>query len=141
MISDFKFSYNIKDSCFSFIASNSSSSSTDVNTWHVHLGHNGQDRMNHLTMDDLFGQFGNINLPICEQCLARKSTRKHFGKKTKAEFPLQLIHSDICERMATRAMHGASYSITFIDDYSRYGVVYLMSYKSKALSFFRFFFY
>lgn len=84
---DTEFNYNIDDSCFSLMAYNSSSSSIDVNTWHAHLGHNGQDRMNHLIRDDLFGQFTNINLPMCEHCLVGKSTRKHFGQKTKAKFP------------------------------------------------------
>ena len=35
--------------------------------------------------------------------------------------------------MNVRARHGASYFITFIDDYTRYGHVYLISLKSQAL--------
>ena len=56
---------------------------------------------------------------------------------TRAEFPLQLIHSDVCSPMNVRARHGAYYFITFIDHYSRYGLVYLISYKSEALSCFK----
>ena len=48
-----------------------------------------------------------------------------------------LIHSDICGPMNVRARHGAWYFITFIDDYSRYGYVYLISHKSEALECFR----
>nr|XP_009783587.1 PREDICTED: uncharacterized protein LOC104232161 [Nicotiana sylvestris] len=36
--------------------------------------------------------------------------------------------------MNIRARHGAIYFITFIDDFTRYGYVYLISHKSEALS-------
>ena len=36
-----------------------------------------------------------------------------------------------------RARHGASYFITFIDDCTRFGHVYLISHKSEALDCFR----
>ena len=39
--------------------------------------------------------------------------------------------------MNVRARHGSFYFITFIDDYTRYGHVYLISHKSKALDCFK----
>jgi hypothetical protein len=60
-------------------------------------------------------------------------TKKQFGTGTKYEFPLQLIHSDICGPMNVRVRHGGRYFITFIDDYTRYGHVYLIYHKSEAL--------
>ena len=39
--------------------------------------------------------------------------------------------------MNVRAKHGASYFITFIDDYSRFDHIYLISNKSKVLDYFR----
>ena len=39
--------------------------------------------------------------------------------------------------MNVRARHGGFYFITFIDDYTRYGHVYLISRKSEALDCFR----
>ena len=39
--------------------------------------------------------------------------------------------------MNVRARHGGFYFITFIDDYTRYGHVYLISYKFEALDCFR----
>ena len=39
--------------------------------------------------------------------------------------------------MNVRARHGDSYFITFIDDFTRYGHVYLISHKSEALDCFR----
>ena len=39
--------------------------------------------------------------------------------------------------MNVRAKHGASYFITFIADYSRFGHIYLISNKAKELDYFR----
>ena len=39
--------------------------------------------------------------------------------------------------MNVRARHGGFYFITFIDDYTRYGHVYLISHKFEALDCFR----
>ena len=95
-------------------------SDVDSVVWHARLGHIGQDTMNRLARDDLLGQIDKINLPTCEHCLAEKSTRKPFGKATRASIPLQLVHSDICGPMNVRTRHGATYFITFIDDFRSY---------------------
>ena len=73
------------------------------------------------------------NLPTCEPCLAGKACRKPFGKAKRASHVLDVIHSDICGPMNVKARHGAYYFLTFIDDYSRYGSIYLLVYRSKAL--------
>jgi hypothetical protein len=72
-------------------------------------------------------------LPICEHCLAGKATRLLFSKVKRASSPLQLIHSDICDPMNVRARHGGNYFIIFIDDFTRFDHVYLISHKSEAL--------
>ncbi|KAL0284949.1 UNVERIFIED_CONTAM: Retrovirus-related Pol polyprotein from transposon TNT 1-94 [Sesamum angustifolium] len=83
------------------------------------------------------GSLAKVNLPVCEPCMAGKACRKPFGKAKKATRPLELVHSDICGPMNVRARHGAFYFLTFIDDYSRYGSVYLLSHRSKALECFK----
>ena len=72
-------------------------------------------------------------MPICEHCLAGKATRLSFGRAKRASIPLQLIHLDICGPMNVRARHEGNYFITFIDDFTRFGHVYLISHKSEAL--------
>ena len=89
--------------------------------------------MNRLAKEGLLGNLNKVELSTCEHCLVGKTTRKPFGKGTRAEFPLQLIHSDICGPMNVRARHGAVYFITYIDDFTRYGYIYLISHKSQAL--------
>ena len=64
-------------------------------TWHARLGHIGQERMNILAKENLLGQLSKVDMSTCEYCLAGKTTRKPFGKGTRAETPLKLIHLDI----------------------------------------------
>jgi transposase InsO family protein len=105
--------------------------------WHARLGHIGQDRMTRLARERLLVLLAKVNLPTCEHSLAGRSTRKPFGKGIRATIPLELIHSDVCGPMNVRARHGASYFITFIDDFTCYGHVYVVFHKSKALDCFR----
>ena len=94
--------------------------------WHARLGHIGQDRLNRLARAGLLGSLAKVELPTCEHCLVGKATRLPFGKAKRAISPLQLIHSDICGPLNMRARHGADYFITFIDDFTRFGHVYLI---------------
>uniref|UniRef100_A0A2N9G9I0 Integrase catalytic domain-containing protein n=1 Tax=Fagus sylvatica TaxID=28930 RepID=A0A2N9G9I0_FAGSY len=106
-------------------------------TWHARLGHIGKDRMTRLAREGLLGSLAKVDLPICEPCLAGKACRKPFGKAVRATQPLELIHSDICGPMNVKARHGASYFLTFIDDYTRYGYVQLIAHRYEALDCFK----
>ena len=52
---------------------------------------------------------------------------------------LGLIHSDVCGPLSSTARGGYQYFITFIDDFSRYGYVYLMKHKSESFEMFKIF--
>ena len=93
--------------------------------------------MDRLAKEGLLGQIEKVNLSTCENCLAGKMARKPFGKRTRAELLLQLIHYDICGPMNIRAWHGDVYFINFIDDYTYFGHVYFIFHKSEALECFR----
>ena len=122
-------SYN--NNSFSYVTS---SSNNEINTitWYARLGHIGQERMYRLARKGMLGPLTKIEFPICENCLARKITRKPFNKEIRAKKPLHLIYFDICGPMNVKAKRGALYFITFIDDYSRFDHVYLISHKSEA---------
>ena len=89
--------------------------------------------MNRLAKEGFLGPFEKVNLLTCPNCLEGKMARKPFGKAIRAQIPLQLVHSEVCGPMNVRAKHGASYYITFIDDFTRFGYVYLIFHKSEAL--------
>jgi hypothetical protein len=50
---------------------------------------------------------------------------------------LALIHTDVCGPMSTCTRNSDRYFITFTDDYSRYGYVYLMRHKSESFEKFK----
>ena len=45
---------------------------------------------------------------------------------------LELVHSDVCGPFNVQALGGHEYFVTFIDDCSRYGYVYLMYHKYET---------
>ena len=66
----------------------------------------------------------------CESCLLGKMTKDPFtGHSERANELLDLIHTD--------ARGGYKYFITFTDDFSRYGYVYLMRHKSESFEMFK----
>ena len=95
--------------------------------------------MARLAREGLLGPLTKVDLPICEPCLAGKACRKPFGKAMRATQPLKLIHSNICGPMNIKAHHGASYFLTFIDDYTQYGYVQLIADRYEALDCFKHF--
>ena len=75
---------------------------------------------------------------ICEGCQLGKLHRSPFhSSKTRTSKPLELIHSDICGPFQIETPGKKRYFITFIDDYSRYTMVYLLQNKSQALDKFK----
>ena len=84
------------------------------------------------------GQFDLESIDTCESCLVGKMIKVPFTKKgERASDLLGLIHSDVCGPMSTCARGGFQYFITFTDDYSRYGYVYLMRHKSESFEKFK----
>ncbi|GJT18974.1 retrotransposon protein, putative, ty1-copia subclass [Tanacetum coccineum] len=72
----------------------------------------------------------------------------HISKMTRKSFPhrperatdlLGIIHTDVCGPLRHVSRQGASYFITFTDDYSRYGYVYLLKHKHEVFETFKVF--
>lgn len=71
--------------------------------------HIGQDKFVRLAREGLLGSLAKVNMPICEPCLEGKAYKKPFGKAKKANFSLDLVHSDIYGFINVRAHYDASY--------------------------------
>ena len=98
----------------------------------------GEEIVHKLHKDGYLDLFDYELFATCESCLAGKMTNSPFnGTRERATELLELIHTDVCGPMSTQARGGFSYFITFTDDFSRYGHVYLMKYKSEAFEKFR----
>ncbi|PKI73573.1 hypothetical protein CRG98_006021 [Punica granatum] len=59
------------------------------------------------------------------------------GKGERASDLMALIHTDVCGPVNKLARGGYLYFITFTDDFSRFGYVYLMKYKSESFEKFK----
>ena len=65
-------------------------------------------------------------------------TRTPFsGTMEQATDLLEIIHTDVCVPMNIEARGRYRYFLTFIDDLSRYGYIYLMKHKSETFEKFK----
>ncbi|PPZ39278.1 hypothetical protein C5P26_25735, partial [Escherichia coli] len=86
----------------------------------------------------ILSSLGSEPTPTCESCLQGKMTRSPFvGQGLRAENILELIHSDVCGPFKEMARGGFHYFITFTDDKSRFGYLYLMKYKHESFEKFK----
>ena len=72
------------------------------------------------------------NLGICVDCIKGKHTKHTSKKKTTRSTQLnEIIHTGIFEPHEVLFVDKEKYFITFIDDFSRYGYIYLLHKKKK----------
>ena len=104
----------------------------------MRLGHINLNRIIRLVSDRPLSDLKVNNLPTCESYLEGKMTKRSFTTKGKrATECLGLIHTDVCGPMSIQDKGGYEYFITFTDDYSRFGYVYLIRHKSNAFDMFK----
>ncbi|GJT34435.1 retrotransposon protein, putative, ty1-copia subclass [Tanacetum coccineum] len=84
--------------------------------WHCRLGHISKKRIEKLQHDGLLN-----------------------STDIKAKDLLRLIHTDVCGPFKTMSRKGASYFVTFTDDFSPYGYVYLLKHKHQVFETFKVF--
>jgi GAG-pre-integrase domain/Integrase core domain len=115
-----------------------SSRESETFIWHHRLGHINETRIKKLQEVGLLGCFDLESITTCESCLSGKMTKAHFTKKSeRSKDLLGLVHSDVCGPMSISARDGSRYFVTFTDDFSRYGYVYLMRHKSESFEKFK----
>src|SRR4051794_10407633 len=106
--------------------------------WHCRLGHIGMKRMKKLHSDGLLESLDFESHDRCEACLMGKMTKTPFtGVMERATELLKIIHIDVCGPMSVASCGGYRYVLTFMDDLSRYGYIYLMKHKSETFEKFK----
>ena len=60
-----------------------------------------------------------------------------FGTMERETNLLEIKHTDVCRPMSIKAHGGYHYFLTFTDDLSRYGYIYLMKHKSEIVERFK----
>ena len=82
--------------------------------------------------------FNFLDLSVCEHCLYGKQTQSpHKRVSTQKSETLTLMHSDVCDPLPTLSMGGASYFVTFIDDFSHKVWAYMLKIKDGILLIFQ----
>jgi len=105
--------------------------------WHKRLGHISKERIERLVSSGILDPLDFSDFKICVECIKGKQTNiRKFGAKRSLDI-LEVIHTDICGPFPTASWNGQRYFITFTDDYSRYGYLYLIHEKSQALDVFK----
>ncbi|KAK2451623.1 putative mitochondrial protein [Trifolium repens] len=101
--------------------------------WHFRLGHLSTARLS-----ALHSKFPYIDVDhkgICDVChLARHKKLPFSPSFNKASAPYELLHVDIWGPIGTLSIHGYSYFLTIVDDYSRYTWLCLLKHKSETRS-------
>ena len=106
--------------------------------WHCRLGHIGVKRMKKLHKDGFSESLGYESFDACVPCLLGKMTKTPFSRTMeRATDLLEVIHTDVCALMCVDALGGYRYFLTFTDDLSRYGYIYLMKHKSETFEKFK----
>ncbi|KAJ9561476.1 hypothetical protein OSB04_006636 [Centaurea solstitialis] len=106
--------------------------------WHCRLGHNSKKRITKLQLDGILESFDHTSNDECESCLLGKMTKAPFtGTCERGKDLLDIVHTDVCGPFRSATRHGERYFVTFTDDFSRYGYVYLIKHKSETIEVFR----
>ena len=126
----------------------SPSESTDITTtskptpslWHERYGHLNQGDINKMLKCNIVEGMEVSNNKIqegekCHSCSYGKMHRLPFPKQSshRASKCLEIVHTDLCGPMQVETASGSKYMLTFIDDFSRFTVVYFLTRKSEVL--------
>ncbi|XP_075080360.1 uncharacterized protein LOC107807206 [Nicotiana tabacum] len=99
---------------------------------HRRLGHISKERLEILVKNEILPNLNCTDLTLCSDCIKGKQTKHSKTGATRSIQLLEIIHTDICGPFDVPSFGGEKYFITFIDDFSRYGYIYLLKEKSQA---------
>ena len=102
--------------------------------WHKRLGHISKERMERLVKNEILPNLDFTDLSVCVDCIKGKQTKHTKKGATRNTQLLEIIHTDVCGPFDVSSFNKEKYFITFIDDFSRYGYVYLLHEKSQAIN-------
>ena len=105
--------------------------------WHKRLGHISKDRVERLIKTNILPALKN-DLETCVDCCRGKMTKIRKKTAVRSSDLLEVIHTNISGPY-TATLCRNFYFITFIDDYSRYGYLYLIKETAESLDKFKIF--
>ena len=107
--------------------------------WHKRLGHISKQRIERLVFEGISNDIDLIEFNVCINCIKGKQNKaKKIGAHRSSDV-LELVHTNICGSFPKPSWNSQQYFTSFIDEYSRYGYLYLIHEKSEALDMFKIF--
>ena len=114
---------------------------TALDLWHARMAHMSSQALKryHTSVKGIV--LDSSSLPAqspCPGCELGKQSRSPFpGSSKRSDRRLRIVHSDLAGPVHIRSIQGSSYIATFIDDYSRHGVVYFLKSKDQCAAAFK----
>nr|GEX01011.1 hypothetical protein [Tanacetum cinerariifolium] len=137
---DFSNSYTNVSSIYALINKRTKSNLDSALLWHYRLGHISKKRIEKLQHDGLLNSTDLRDFKICPLCMSGKMARKPYTHQVKrAKDLLRLINTNVCGLFKIISRKEARYFITFTDDFSHYGYVYLLKHKHELFKTFKVF--
>jgi len=90
--------------------------------------------MERLVKNEILPNLDFIDLNVCVDCINDKQTKYTKKGAIRSSQLLEIIHIDICGPFDVNSFNKEKYFITFTDDFSCYGHVYLLHEKSQAVN-------
>nr|GEY40665.1 hypothetical protein [Tanacetum cinerariifolium] len=112
---------NTNDSSMYAITNKSAKINLDSSVlWHCCFGHISKKRIEKLQHDGLLNSINIESLGKCVSCMSGKMARNPYSHHVeRAKDLLRLIHTDVCGLFKIVSRQGASYFVTFTDDFSQ----------------------
>nr|GEV16563.1 hypothetical protein [Tanacetum cinerariifolium] len=108
--------------------------------WHCRLGHINKKRIAKLQHDGLLDSTDIKSFEKCVACMSGKMVRKPYSHQMeRVKDLLGLIHTDVYGLFKIMSRQRAYYFVTFTDDFSSYGYVYLLKHKHEVFETFKVF--
>ncbi|GJX68009.1 retrotransposon protein, putative, ty1-copia subclass [Tanacetum coccineum] len=107
---------------------------------HCRLRHISKKPIEKLQDDGLLNSTDLRAFEKCVPCMSRKTAQKPYTHQVeRAKDLLGLIHTDVCGPFKIMSRQGANYFVTFTEDFSHYGYVYLLKHKHEVFKTFKVF--
>nr|GEW36261.1 retrotransposon protein, putative, Ty1-copia subclass [Tanacetum cinerariifolium] len=133
--------YNTNDSSMYAVSNKRAKINLDsALLWHCRLGHISKKRIEKLQHDGLLNSTNLRGFEKCISCMSGKMAQRPYTHQVeRAKDLLGLIHTDVCGPFRIVSRQGASYFVTFTNDFSRYSYVYLLNHKHEVFETFKVF--
>ncbi|XP_043694068.1 uncharacterized protein LOC122644742 [Telopea speciosissima] len=100
--------------------------------WHGRLGHCNASYISYMHKKGLIDNHIKQPLTKCPTCVEAKFTKRPHRLMERQSGLLDLVLSDLCDYKSLESRGGKKYVVTFIDDHSRFTMVYLLKSKDEA---------